>query len=124
MRASFALEGPLFAILLVFAAFLQACSGPWLRVRQVPEDGYKQTLNYQFQAQVHSDSLGECKMMVVRVKALNKFYTKGAPPPRLQLFDDDLGLRAFAIEPDHEIRLQLSSPTFFSTSEYVNTSLH
>ena len=89
MYTSRAHGGLLFAILLVLAVFLQACSGPWLRVRHVPEDGYKQTLNYQFQARVHSDSLGECKMIVVRVKALNKVYTKEPPPSRLQLFDDD-----------------------------------
>lgn len=77
------------AIHFVFVVFLQGCSGPWLRVRQVPEDGYKRTLHYQFQVQVHADADGNCKMMAVRVKALNKVYTKGAPPPRLRLFDDD-----------------------------------
>ena len=88
MRISCALGGLVFAVLLVFV--LQACSGPWLQVRQVPENGYEQTLHYQFQAQVHGDSLGACKMLVVRVKALNKVYTRGdAPPPRLKLFDDD-----------------------------------
>ena len=75
-----------FALLLVFAVFLPACSGPWLQVRQVPEDGYEQTLHYQFQAQIHDDAEGQCKMMIVRVKA---FGTKEDPPPRLQLFDDD-----------------------------------
>ncbi len=68
---------------------MQACSGPWLRVRHVPEDGYQQTINYQFQARVHDDDDGICRMMVVRVKALNKMYSKQEPPPRLQLFDDD-----------------------------------
>lgn len=79
--------GVLLALVLGF--LLQACSGPWLRVRHVPEDGFDQTLNYQFQAQVHADSLGECRMIVVRVKALNKMYSKEEPPSRLQLFDDD-----------------------------------
>ncbi len=89
MRTSSALGGLLFATLLVFAALLQACSGPWLQVRHVPEDGYERTLNYQFQARVHSDSLGDCHMLVVRVKPLNKMYSKQEPPSRLQLFDDD-----------------------------------
>ena len=84
MRTSF-----LFTILFVLTVLLQACSGPSLRVRQVPEDGFKRTLNYQFQAQVHADSGGNCKMLSVRVKALNKIYGKGEPPPRLRLFDDD-----------------------------------
>lgn len=78
-----------FAILFGVATILQACSGPWLRVRHVPEDGYERTLNYQFQAKVHADALGECKMMVVRVKPLNKMYSEGEPPSRLRLFDDD-----------------------------------
>lgn len=81
--------GLFFAILLFFAAFLHACSGPWLQVRHVPDDGYERTRNYQFQAQIHSDSDGQCKMMSVRVKALNKLYSRDQPPPRLQLFDDD-----------------------------------
>ena len=87
MRTSRALGGLLFAIL--FILFLQACSGPWLQVRQVPEDGYEQTLHFEFQAQVHGDSLGNCKMMVVRVKAHSKVYSEAVLPPRLQLFDDD-----------------------------------
>lgn len=89
MRSSCALGGLLFAILLVPIVFLPACSGPWLQVHYVPENGYEQTRNYQFQAQVHADSLGQCKMMVISVKALSKLYSRGEPPPRLQLFDDD-----------------------------------
>ena len=86
MYTSRALGGLLFVILLVLAVFLPACSGPWLQVRQVPEDGYGHTLHYEFQAQIHDDTDGNCKRMVVRVKAFN---TKTDPPPRLQLFDDD-----------------------------------
>lgn len=89
MRKWHAFHGFLIAVLLGFAVLLQGCSGPWLKVSHVPEDGYNRTLNYQFQAQVHADELGECKMMVVRVKALNKMYSKGEPPARLRLFDDD-----------------------------------
>ena len=77
------------AMFLGFALFLQACSGPGLTMRQVPENGYQRTLNYQFQAQVHADLDGTCKMMIVRVKPLNKMYGENEPPPRLQLFDDD-----------------------------------
>ena len=87
MRTSSALGGLLLATVLVFV--LQACSGPWLEVRQVPEDGYDHTLHYQFQAQVHGDSLGNCKMMVVRVKSFSKDYSSEELPARLQLFDDD-----------------------------------
>jgi hypothetical protein len=55
----------------------------------VPEDGFAQTINYQFQAEVHDDESGRCRMMVVHVKALNKVYSKQEPPDRLELFDDD-----------------------------------
>ena len=113
MRTSGALGGLLFAILLVVTVFLQACSDPWLRVRQVPEDGYEQTLHYQFQAQIHGDSLGQCKKMVVRVKALNKVYRGGEPPPRLQLFDDD------CIDPIRFERVQYVSK---ETGEHVRLS--
>jgi hypothetical protein len=89
MRMPRALVGPLIASFLVLSVSIQACSGPWLRVRHVPEDGFAQTINYQFQAQVHDDESGKCRMMVVHVKALNKVYSKQEPPPRLQLFDDD-----------------------------------
>lgn len=85
LRAS----GLLIATLLILAAALQACSGPSLNVRHVPADGYVSTINYQFQARVHDDSDGNCKMMQVRVRALNKMYSRQEPPPRLQLFDDD-----------------------------------
>lgn len=86
MRTPRALVGLLLIAVLIA---LEACSGPWVSVRNVPEDGYEQTVNYQFQAQVHSDDSGTCKMMVVRVKALSKLYTRQEPPSRLQLFDDD-----------------------------------
>ncbi|MGH8223632.1 MAG: hypothetical protein ACREQZ_11730 [Woeseiaceae bacterium] len=76
------------SLLFVFVA-MQACSGAWLRVRYVPEDGFAQTINYEFQAEVHDDEGGRCRMMVVHVKALNRAYAKQEPPPRLQLFDDD-----------------------------------
>ena len=84
-----ALVGLLIAAFLVLAFSIQACSGPWLQVRHVPENGYAQTINYQFQADVHDDDSGNCRMMVVRVKAINKMYSKQEPPPRLQLLDDD-----------------------------------
>ena len=78
------------AILLgIGLSLFQGCGETWLRVQQIPENGYGQTINYQFQAQVHADSLGACERMVVRVRPLNKHYTRGAPPSRLQLFDDD-----------------------------------
>jgi hypothetical protein len=79
----------LIAPFLLLSVSIQGCSGPWLRVRHVPEDGFAQTLNYEFQAEVHDDESGRCRMMVVHVKALNKVYSKQAPPARLQLFDDD-----------------------------------
>ena len=80
----------LLLVALVASVFLlPGCSETWLRVQNIPEDGFTRTLNYQFQARVHADSLGECQMMVVRVKPLNKMYSKDEPPPRLQLFDDD-----------------------------------
>ena len=74
---------------LVLSVSVHACSRPWLRVRHVPPDGFAQTLNYEFQAQVHDDEGGTCRMLVVHVRALNKVYSKQEPPPRLQLFDDD-----------------------------------
>jgi hypothetical protein len=83
------LVGSLIVSLLVLSVSIQACSGPWLRVRHVPEDGFAQTLNYEFQAEVHDDESGRCRMLVVHVRALNKVYSKQEPPPRLQLFDDD-----------------------------------
>ena len=87
LRSSDAL---LSAILLgIGLCLFQGCAKTWLRVQQIPENGYARTINYQFQAQVHADSLGACERMVVRVRPLNKRYTKGAPPSRLQLFDDD-----------------------------------
>ena len=119
MRTSRVLGGLLFVILLVFAVFLQACSGPWLRVRQVPEDGYEQTLHYQFQAQIHGDSDGQCKRMVVRVKALNKVYTKGEPPPRLRLFDDDC-MSPLRFERVHYVSRQTGEHVRLSGSEVVH----
>ena len=90
MRTPRASDAPLRAALLGIGLLaLQGCSGSGLRVQHVPKDGYGQTTNYQFQARVHADESGACKMMTVRVKALSKRYVRGAPPPRLQLFDDD-----------------------------------
>lgn len=80
---------PLLFSILILGLFLPACGNPWLKVRSVPEDGYEQTLNYQFQARVHSDSSGKCQMMVVSVRPIAKMYSGGEPPSRLQLFDDD-----------------------------------
>lgn len=76
---------------LIFCASLvmAGCSGAGFQVQQLPPNGYDQTLNYQFQAQVYSNAEGECMRMTVRVKALNKVYWKKPPPERLQLFDDD-----------------------------------
>jgi hypothetical protein len=74
----------------VLAVSLWACGGSsWLHVRHVPEDGYAETLNYQFRATVHADTLGNCRTMSVEVKPINKVYSGGEPPSRLQLFDDD-----------------------------------
>ena len=84
-----ALVGSLLASFLVLPVAIRGCSGRWLRVRHVPEDGFAQTINYQFQAEVHDDESGRCRMMVVHVEALNKVYTKQEPPARLELFDDD-----------------------------------
>ena len=70
-------------------AALFSCSGPAYKMRQFPENGYDQTINYQFQAQVHADAEGRCRKLVVRVRPLNKVYWKTPPPDRLQLFDDD-----------------------------------
>lgn len=78
------------AILCLLALGLQACaSSGGGSVRQVPENGYEQTQNYQFQAQVHADSTGRCQRIVIRVEALSKLYTRGKPPSRLQLIDED-----------------------------------
>jgi len=55
----------------------------------VPEDGFAQSINYEFKADVHDDERGRCRMMVVYVRAINKVYSKEEPPPRLELFDDD-----------------------------------
>ena len=74
---------------LFLALLLQACASTQPQVRMVPEDGFDHTLHYQFRAQVYADSLGECQRIIVRVKALNKGYLNGAPPPRLRLWDDD-----------------------------------
>jgi hypothetical protein len=84
-----ALDGPLIPAFLFLSVSLQACSGPWLRVRHVPQDGFAQTITYEFRAEVHDDEGGRCRLLVVHVRALNKVYSKGEPPPRLQLFDDD-----------------------------------
>ncbi len=81
--------GYLVAFLLVLGLFLQACSGGRLYIRSVPDEGYGQTTNYQFQARIHADSVGTCTKMVVRVRPVNKLYLRGRPPSRLQLFDDD-----------------------------------
>ena len=79
----------LIAPFLLLSVSIQGCSGPWLRVRHVPEDGFAQTINYEFRADVHDDESGRCHRIVVHVRALNKVYSKQEPPPRLQLFDDD-----------------------------------
>lgn len=84
------LGGPLLITLFLLAFLVQACaSSNGGSVRQVPENGYEQTQNYQFQAQVHADSLGRCQRIVVRVEAQSKLYTRGKPPSRLQLIDED-----------------------------------
>lgn len=77
------------AVLWAVAMLLPACSGHGYRMQEVPEQGYEQTLNYQFQAQVFSDEEGECKRVVVRVRPLNKGYVTEPPPNRLQLIDED-----------------------------------
>ncbi len=89
MKMPHCCAGLLFIGALVLVGSLSGCSRAWLRVQQVPQNGFAQTLNYQFQAQVHADSSGHCRMMTVQVKPLNKVYSSGEPPSRLQLFDDD-----------------------------------
>ena len=89
---------------LLSALLLQACASTQPQVRTVPEDGFAHTLHYQFRAQVYADSLGECQHFTVRVKALNKGYSNGAPPPRLRLWDDDC-MRPIRFE-----RMQYISP--------------
>ncbi|MEZ4701460.1 MAG: hypothetical protein R2834_14075 [Rhodothermales bacterium] len=77
-------------VLILLAGCLSACSGAaGLTIRDVPANGYDQTLNYEFQAQVYEDAQGKCKRMVVRVRPINKVYWKTPPPDRLQLYDDD-----------------------------------
>lgn len=77
------------ALLTALVLLLQACSGSGLHVKELPESGYAKTINYQFQAAVHFDSLGTCRQMSVRVKPISKGYAYDKPPDRLQLFDDD-----------------------------------
>jgi|GEM_PF-6862512 len=81
-----------FVPVFVLAALLTSCSGPGFTVTQFPENGYAQTINYQFQATMRSDSDGDCEQLVVRVRALSKMYSGNQPPDRLQLFDDDCHL--------------------------------
>ena len=121
MRTSDVLSGLLFAILFGFAA----CSGPWLQVRQVPEEGYEQTLHYQFQAQIHDDADGQCKMLAVRVKPFSTFYRAGQLPPRLELYDDDCmsplrfeRVHYISIETGEHIRLSGSAVIQF-LSEHI-----
>ena len=109
----------LWAILLGIGLSLQGCSDPWLRMHRVPENGYEQTRNYQFQAQVHADESGECKMMVVRVRPLNKLYSKGEPPSRLQLFDDDC-MSPLRFERAHYISKQTGGQVNLHGSEMVH----
>ena len=78
-----------FAALLIAVLLVPACSGTSVQVQRVPEDGFTQTRNYQFQARIRADTLGNCETMTVRVKGVNKLYMRGAPPSRLRLFDDD-----------------------------------
>ncbi|MFK7844658.1 MAG: hypothetical protein AB8G77_05100 [Rhodothermales bacterium] len=78
-------------MVLLILCILPACAGgkAGLKMHAVPYNGFDQTLNFQFQAQVFKTDEGECKRMVVRVKPLNKVYWKTPPPDRLQLYDDD-----------------------------------
>ena len=79
-----------FYLLFLLVGVLSACAGTSdLVMREVPANGFAQTLNYEFQAQVYENDQGECKRMTVRVKPLNKVYWRAPPPDRLQLFDDD-----------------------------------
>ena len=90
MYNTFPLRNVGFALLLILIGVtFVSCSGTGFQVQQIPANGFEHTLHYQFQATVRSDSDGECKTITVRVKALNKLYTRGGPPPRLQLFDDN-----------------------------------
>lgn len=80
---------PVVFSLVAAALLLQGCGGAGSQVQHVPENGYEQTSNYQFQARMHTDADSTCQQLVVRVEALNKLYLKEKPPSRLQLFDDD-----------------------------------
>ena len=75
--------------LFTFALLFSACGSAGLRVQHVPDHGYEQTLNYQFQAQVFRDAAGQCRKLIVRVRPLNKIYWRAPPPERLQMYDDD-----------------------------------
>ena len=75
--------------LIILLPVLGSCKGPGFSVTQLPENGYAQTINYQFQATIRSDTKGDCKQLIVRVRPLNKMYSGNQPPDRLQLFDDD-----------------------------------
>lgn len=76
-------------LLLSIGANLSACKGPGFTVTNVPENGYEQTINYQFQATIRADADGECQQLIVRVRPLSKMYSGNQPPDRLQLYDDD-----------------------------------
>ena len=78
-----------YSSLLLLVAMLPACSGtPVLTTRYVPENGFAQTLNYQFQAHVRVDADDECKSLVVNVMPLQNFGPN-MTPARLRFFDDN-----------------------------------
>ncbi len=74
---------------LVVAILLPGCASTGSQIQRVPENGYEETNNYRFQAEVHMDEDSTCQQIRVRVEALNKLYLREKPPARLQLFDDD-----------------------------------
>ena len=76
-------------MLLILGTLIQGCKSSGITSHQVPENGFAQSLNYQFQAKVHADEEGTCRRLVVLVRPINKLYSREAPPERLQLFDDD-----------------------------------
>lgn len=103
---------PLLFLLLLLQS---SCKGPGFTITNLPENGYAQTINYQFQATIRSDADGDCKQLIVRVRPLSKMYSGDQPPDRLQLYDDDCHMplrfeRINYIERETSEPIRLSGP--------------
>lgn len=110
-------------ILVVLSLTFLGCGSSALRVHYVPDNGYEHTLNYQFQAQVHTDAAGQCRKLVVRVRPLNKVYWRDPPPDRLQLYDDDCLSpvrfeRVHYLAPDGLVRLNGIEVSYFFSENF------